>query len=79
MLVKGDTVYTYKYKYQYRDKLVRDTVSVTRVDSIQVPYPVEKQLTKWQQIKIELGGWAFGGIVLIVAFAGYRIYKKRIS
>lgn len=77
MLVKGDTVYTYKYKYQYRDKLIRDTVNVTKVDSIKVPYPVEKPLIKWQKIKIELGGWAFGVIVAIaLVIVGWLVYKK---
>jgi len=74
---KGDTVYLYKYKYQYRDKLVRDTVNVTKVDSIQVLYPVEKSLTKWQKIKIELGGWAFGGVIMFVlVIVGWCVYKK---
>ena len=31
-----------------------------------VPYPVEKELTSWQQMKLELGGWAFG---IIIAFS----------
>ncbi len=31
-----------------------------------VPYPVEKELTRWQQMKLELGGWAFGIIVTAV-------------
>lgn len=39
------------------------------------PYPVEKELTKWQRIKIELGGWAFGVIiVLLLAAAGKYIH-----
>ncbi len=33
-------------------------------DSVQVPYPVEKQLSRWQQMKIELGGWAFGMVII---------------
>ena len=57
---KGDTVLIEKYKYLYRDKLVRDTLYMAKTDSIQVPYPVEKELTRWQQMKQELGGWALG-------------------
>jgi hypothetical protein bacD2_02365 len=34
---------------------------VIKTDSVQIPYPVEKALTRWQKAKIELGGWAFGG------------------
>lgn len=65
---KGDTVLIEKYKYLYRDKLVRDTLYMAKTDSIQVPYPVEKELTHWQQMKQELGGWALG-IILVVTLA----------
>lgn len=45
---------------------------------VQMPYPVEKQLSRWQSIKMELGGWAFG---IVAAFAliivGWLIYKMR--
>lgn len=60
LLVKGDTIieYRYKYIYQYKDKT--DTLYVTKTDSVQVPYPVEKQLTWWQQFQIDVGGWAIG-------------------
>ena len=74
MLVKGDTVYTYKYKYQYRDKLIRDTVNVTKRDSI--PYPVEvvktvtveKKLSWWQTLFIWTGVtiWIAGIVVFVV-------------
>ena len=41
---------------------IRDTVR----DSIQVPYPVEKKLTKWQQAKVDWGGWAM--LVVFISF-----------
>lgn len=66
--VRGDTVFLseYKYKYLYRDKLVRDSVFVN--DTIRIPLPVEKQLSKWESMKMDVGGWAIGvisGIVLL--------------
>lgn len=69
---KGDTVLITKTKYIYRDKLIRDTVYASRVDSIQVPYPVEKELSRWQQFRLDVGGWAIGilaGAVLTIIFA----------
>ena len=78
MKVNGDSVYLYKYKYLYRYLTINKTDTVIKADSVQVPYPVEKQLTRWQAIKIELGGWAFG---IIVAFAlvivGWLVYRWR--
>lgn len=75
---KGDTVLITKTKYIYRDKLIRDTVYASRVDSIQVPYPVEKELTRWQQFRMDVGGWAIGIlVVLIIAGAIWLIIKLR--
>lgn len=64
LVVKGDTIteYRYKYIYQYKDKT--DTLYVTTTDSVQVPYPVEKQLTWWQQCRLDAGGWAIGILII---------------
>ncbi|WP_294481401.1 hypothetical protein [uncultured Bacteroides sp.] len=80
MLVNGDTVYLYKYKYRYRYLTINKTDTVIKVDSIQVPYQVEKQLTRWQSLKMELGGWAFGiVIVFALIIMGRVIYRMRIK
>lgn len=78
MLVKGDTVYQYKYKYLYRYLTTNRTDTILKTDSIQIPYPVEKQLSRWQSIKIELGGWAFGLVIaFILMVIGRIVYKRR--
>lgn len=75
---KGDTVLITKTKYIYRDKLVRDTVYVSHTDSIQVPYPVERQLTRWEQFRLDVGGWAIGIVIIVILIVvGYMIYKLR--
>lgn len=74
--VKGDTVFVDKYKYLYKYLFINKVDSFVKVDSIQVPYPVEKQLNRWQSIKMELGGWAFGVIFIIVLIIMVRIIKK---
>jgi len=71
MLIKGDTVYKYEYKYRYRDKLLRDTVSISKTDSI--PYPIEvpkyvdKKLSWWQSMLLYTGAIAW--IVAIIWLA----------
>lgn len=73
---KGDTVLIEKYKYLYRDKLVRDTMYISKADSIQVPYPVEKELTRWQQFRMDFGGWAMCIVVIsILILIVYKIKK----
>ena len=76
---KGDTVLIEKYKYLYRDKLVRDTMYISKADSIQVPYPVEKELTKWQQFRMYFGGWAMCIVVIsILILIVYKIKKCKL-
>lgn len=73
---KGDTVLIEKYKYLYRDKLVRDTLYMAKTDSIQVPYPVETELTRWQRFRMDFGGWAMCIVVIsILILIVYKIKK----
>ena len=76
----GDTVYQDKvvWKYVYRDKVKYDTVSVLRSDSVRVPYPVERRLTKWEQVGLNVGGWVIALVVItILVVVGWAIYKIR--
>lgn len=76
----GDTVYQDKvvWKYVYRDKVKYDTVSVLRSDSVRVPYPVERRLTKWEQVRLNVGGWVIALVVItILVVVGWAIYKIR--
>ena len=75
-LVKGDTVYQHRYKYLYRYLTTNRTDTILKSDSIRVPYPVEKQLTRWQILRMELGGWAFGIIILFILIIIGRIVFK---
>lgn len=78
VLVKGDTIYQYRYKYLYKYQYLNRTDTVIKVDSVQVPYPVEKQLSRWQSIKMELGGWVFGIIIVFALFiVGWLVYGWR--
>ncbi len=78
MLVKDDTIYQYRYKYLYRYLTTNRTDTILKHDSIPIPYPVEKQLSRWQTIKMELGGWAFGLVIaFILMVIGRIVYKRR--
>lgn len=49
-------------------------------ENVKVAYPVEKELTEWQQMKLELGGWAIGVIIaiflIIISWIMYKFKKK---
>lgn len=74
---RGDTVYTYKDRYLYKYLYLNRIDTVIKTDSIQIPYPVEKALTRWQKAKIELGGWAFGGLICIAIILLYICIKRK--
>ena len=78
VIVKGDTVTEFRYKYVYRDKAKTDTAYVSRTDTIRVPYPVEAKLTKWQQFRMDVGGYAVVAVVVLVfAIVGCSLYRIR--
>lgn len=75
---KGDTVFIEKYRYLYRDKLLRDTLYFSKTDSIHVPYPVERKLTRWEQFKVDVGGFAVSAVVVAVLIVfGIFVYKLK--
>ena len=68
-----------KYKYLYKYQYVNKTDTLIKTDSIQVPYPVEKQLAKWQQFKLDLGGIAMLIIIVIVfILLGRTVHRLKI-
>lgn len=78
--IAGDTIYQDKvvWKYVYRDKVKYDTVAILRSDTINVPYPVECKLSKWEQLKLNVGGWAISIIIIIVLIImGCMVYKLK--
>jgi hypothetical protein len=77
---KGDTVLVDKYHIVYRSRLLVDTMYVDRVDSVQVPYPVEAKITKWQRILIGSGRLFLVLLgVGVISLAVYIIIKTRNS
>jgi hypothetical protein len=68
MVVPRDTIY-----------LPSKEIYVDR--KIQVPYPVERELSRWEQFKMDVGGWAIGALSgLLLLGIGYVIIwliKKR--
>ncbi len=64
---KGDTVWYEKWHTKYVD-VIKEVVKVDsfiKTDSIQVPYPVEKKLSKWEQTKLNWGGEAILGMIVV--------------
>ena len=78
IMEKGDTVTEFRLKYIYKYKDRTDTLYLSKVDTVSVPYPVEKELTKWQSVKVDYGGWAIGIVfVFILIVVGRMVYKLK--
>lgn len=76
----GDTVYQDKvvWKYVYRDKVKYDTVAILRSDTVRVPYPVERRLSTWEEVRLNVGGWAIGAVIIfILIVVGIIVYKLK--
>ena len=78
--MKGDTIYveTGKWHTKYIERLKIDTIYKARVDSVGVPYPVEKlvekQLTWWQQATQTVGGAVL--LALLILAVMYMLRRK---
>lgn len=63
------------------DKLQRElsklqsvkTDTFIKVDTVQVPYPVERKATAWEQVRLDYGGWAIGilfiSVIVVIRFS----------
>ena len=76
VFVKGDTVIDFREKERVRSVEIHDTCYVMRTDSIAVPYPVERKLTRWEQTKIDYGGMALGACLGVLCIAVVWLIRK---
>lgn len=74
----GDT----RYIDRWHEKTVFKNVYKVKVDSflkrdsIPVLYPVEKELSKWEQLQLKYAIWSFGAFCVLLVVLGYKLYKK---
>lgn len=75
--VKGDTVVDIRREERIRRVEIHDTCYIERTDSVQVPYPVERRLNKWEQTKQDVGGYAIVALAVVVCIAVVWLIKTR--
>lgn len=55
-------------------KASNDSLRAVKRDSISVPVPVEKKLTRWHKFKMDVGGWAIGAMsTVLLGVIGYIV------
>lgn len=75
---KGDTCYLDRWheKTVFKNVYMVKVDSFLKRDSIPVPYPVEKQLSKLEQFQLKYAVWSFGALCMLLIILGYKLYKK---
>lgn len=49
-----------------KEKYIHKIDTFIKTDSVDIPYPVERTLSKWEQIKMDYGSFALGGTLIAV-------------
>ena len=77
IVLKGDTIFRDRYKIIDRWSVRTDTFWRVRIDTAQVPYPIEAQLTGWQKFKISAGEVLIGIVIALLAAFLFYLAKMR--
>lgn len=55
-------------------KASNDSLRAIKTEYKEIPVPVEKKLSRWQKIKMDVGGWAIGAMsTFLLAIIGYIV------
>lgn len=73
---KADTIFVTRWRTEYRDRVVRDTVFESRVDSVQNVVEVERDFTPWESICFSLGRVMLTIGAFILVYKLYILFRK---
>ncbi len=59
-----------------QDTVYLPSKEVTVTKEVKVPYPVEKELNKWQKLCVNVGGWAIGIVIITILVVVVRMVYK---
>ena len=74
--LKNDTVLVERWRVEYREFLKVDTVRIERVDSVNTVVEVERELTRMQALKQDIGTGVMWAVPILVAVGLYILYRK---
>ena len=72
-----DTVYKYKERETVRYLSLRDTLYIEKRDSVSVPYPVERKLTKWEAVRMRMGDILLVSVNIGLIYVVIWIIRRR--
>lgn len=74
VMAKADTVFVSRVQYRYRDRIVRDTLSVVQRDTITRVVEIEQRLSRSEQLKMDVGGGVLWALPIIIGL--YILYRR---
>lgn len=75
---KADTVLIERWHTRWRDRVSHDTLYMSKVDTIRIPVPVERKLTKAERTYITIGKWSVGVVAgLVLAAICFIFFRRR--
>ena len=72
-----DTIYRYRERETVRYLSLRDTMYIERRDSVSVPYPVERELTKWGAARMRMGDILLVSVNIGLIYVVIWIIRRR--
>ena len=74
----ADTVLIERWHTRWRDRVSHDTLYMSKTDTIRVPVPVERKLTKAERTYITIGKWSVGAVAgLVLAAICFIFFRRR--
>ena len=75
---KADTLLIERWHTRWRDRVSHDTLYMSKTDTIMIPVPVERKLTKAERTYITIGKWSVGVVAgLVLAAICFIFFRRR--
>lgn len=59
-----------------QDTVYLPSKEITVTKEVKVPYHIEKELTRWQKLCVNVGGWAIGIVIITILVVVWRMVYK---
>lgn len=75
---RGDTVFVDRWhkKVELRNAYRTKIDSFVSRDSIPIPYPVEKELSKWERFQLKYAIWSMGITCALLVVLGFVLFRR---